>query len=69
MIAITLNKEININWLVQEINKEINRSGAGEDKILYIEVKQISSAINDLIPKLEYKEICNEVPESTQNDN
>jgi hypothetical protein len=65
MIAITLNKEININWLVQEINKEINRSGAGEDKILYIEVKQISSAINDLIPKLEYKEICNEVSEST----
>jgi hypothetical protein len=65
MIAITLNKEININWLVQEINKEINRSGAGEDKILYIEVKKISSAINDLIPKLEYKEICNEVSEST----
>ena len=65
MIAITLNKEININWLVQEINKEINRSGAGEDKILYIEVKQISSAINDLIPKIEYKEICNEVSEST----
>jgi hypothetical protein len=65
MIAITLNKEININWLVQEINKEINRSGAGEDKMLYIEVKQISSEINDLIPKLEYKEICNEVSEST----
>jgi hypothetical protein len=65
MIAITLNKEININWLVQEINKEINRNGAGEDKILYIEVKQISSAINDLIPKIEYKEICNEVSEST----
>jgi hypothetical protein len=69
MIAITLNKEINVNWLVQEINKEINRSGAGEDKILYIEVKQISSAIDDLIPKLECKEICNEMPESTQNDN
>jgi len=65
MIAITLNKEININWLVQEINKEINRSGAGEDKMLYIEVKQISSEINDLIPKLECKEICNEVSEST----
>ena len=33
--------------------------------MLYIEVKQISSEINDLIPKLEYKEICNEVSEST----
>lgn len=65
MIAITLNKEININWLVQEINKEINRIGAGEDKVLYIEIKQIANTNNELIPKIEYKELSNEMSKST----
>jgi len=65
MIAITLNKEINGNWLLQQIHNEINKCGAGEDKVLYIEVKQIANTNNELIPKIEYKELSNEMSKST----
>lgn len=59
MIAITLNKEINANWLLQQIHNEINKYGAGNDNVLCIEIKNIQQTNNDLIPKLEYKENCN----------
>ncbi|NBP03671.1 MAG: hypothetical protein EBU90_26960 [Proteobacteria bacterium] len=69
MIAITLNKEINGNILLQQIDNEIKRCGSGEDKILYIEVKQITNTNNELIPKIEYKELSNEMSKSAQDDN
>lgn len=70
MIAITLNKEININWLLQQINNEIQKHGNGEDRILYIEIKKIEQTTNDCIPKLEHKEqTYGEMSEPTQNDN
>ena len=70
MIAITLNKEINANWLIQQIHNEINKYGSGAESVLYIEIRNIQQTNNDLIPKLEYKENCNgEVSEPTQNNN
>jgi hypothetical protein len=65
MIAITLNKEIDINWLVQQINNEIQRHGTGEDRILYIDIKKIEQTIT-----LEHKELTHEyiMPEQAQDD-
>jgi hypothetical protein len=69
MIAITLNKEINGNWLLQQIHNEINKYGVGEDKILRIEIKNIEQTTSDLIYKLEYKEQSHgEMSEPTQNN-
>jgi len=70
MIAITLDKEINGNWLLQQVHNEINKCGTGKDRILYIEIKNIEQTIDDFIPKLEYKEKHNgQMSEPTQNDN
>jgi hypothetical protein len=69
MIAITLNKEIDGNWLLQQIHNEINKCGTGEDRVLYIEIKNIEQTTNNLISKLEYKEQPHgEVSEPTQNN-
>ncbi len=62
-ISITLNKQIQCEYICSQIQKAINRyqqssqdlSGA----VLVIDIVQVTDGGNDLVPKIEYHPDCN----------
>ena len=51
----TLNKQIDANYLLKNIQRLLQKHGDTQNCIMKIEILQISKEDNSLIPKLEYK--------------
>jgi|688.fasta_scaffold131132_3 hypothetical protein len=54
-IYFKLDKKIDPNKLLQELQKLINRSEVNENSIIEISIKNIAYDDTEIIPKLEYK--------------
>jgi enamine deaminase RidA (YjgF/YER057c/UK114 family) len=51
----TLNKQIDANYLLKNIQRLLQKHGDTKNCIMKIEILEISKEDNSLIPKLEYK--------------
>lgn len=55
ILAYSLNKEIDGQQILRDIQSLISNGPKNKDLILVIKVKEVSIDINELIPKIEYK--------------
>jgi hypothetical protein len=51
----TLNKQIDTNYLIKQVQRLLSTQGSLENCIMKIEIVKVSRDDNVLIPKLEYK--------------
>lgn len=55
MLAYCLNKDLNGQKILSDIQKLIDKSVKSPSSILVIQIKEIVTETSDLIPKIEYK--------------
>jgi len=59
-IYLSLNKQIDANRLLQQIQNLINKTSVTPDSILHISILSVGYDNSEIIPKLEYKGDLNE---------